>query len=425
MLLEFSVENYRSIRDQMVLSLVADEGKKDPAVPLIPGPGKRQVLPVAMVYGANASGKSNLLRAFQALRLMVYESGENKPNEALQAFDPFRFHPHTPQAPTRFELGFMAETVRYRYEVAVRAAMVFHEALFFYPQGREAKLFEREAQHFSFGDLFKGPKATLAELTAPNQLFLSKAAQNNAQVILPVYRYFLEKLMPIPFLDDGHKNTYLPQTNTEYYTERIIQYLAEEARESAFSKNFLSILKSFDTGFLGFRIKKLDDRFGQAFQVLVSHEVYDDQGKRVGTTEQPLEEESAGTQKLFVLAALVLRSLMQGRVLIVDEFERSLHPHISQFLVKLFQDPQLNPHHAQLVLATHDTHLLNHPDLRRDQIWLIEKDRQGASQLFSLADVQGLRADIPFEKWYLSGRFGAVPGIQSLDFELNLAHEEA
>jgi hypothetical protein len=144
-----------------------------------------------------------------------------------------------------------------------------------------------------------------------------------------------------------------------------------------------------------------------------------------GTVAFDLEDESVGTQKLFGLSAMILNAMERGSVLILDELERSLHPHISRFILSLFNNPRINKNNAQLIAATHDVTLLSEENnLRRDQIWIVEKNREGASELFSLADMKGVRDNVPFEKWYLSGRFGGVPNIESLQFEFDYLDEK-
>ncbi|MEL6944953.1 MAG: AAA family ATPase, partial [Bacteroidota bacterium] len=210
-----------------------------------------------------------------------------------------------------------------------------------------------------------------------------------------------------------------------YYTNKIAEELSKAAGNKLFIENFTQLLKSFDTGIHSFTIRKDESSFKKKYDIFVDHIVYNNAGGEIGKKARSIVEESTGTQKLFVLAGLVLRALMNGRIIIIDEFERSLHPFITAFIIRMFHEPSINTRGAQLVIATHDTNLLSNSELRRDQIWIVEKDQRGMSSLFSLADINGVRAQIPFEKWYLSGRFGGVPGIEALNFELNYQYEEA
>ncbi|MDX2283563.1 MAG: ATP-binding protein [Bacteroidia bacterium] len=412
MLLEFSIENYRSFRDRQTLSLLAGDDPAHPASGLLQGPESMQILPSAIIYGANASGKSNLLRAFQGLRNWLAVHSDLGPDQLIPAAEPFKFQTDLRAQASSFEVYFLAAQTRYRYLLRVSPETVEYEALFFYPQGREARLFERHGSSYEFGDYLKGQKSAIASLTAPNQSYLSKAARNNFQQLLPVYRFFSVGLMPVSFLD-----SYMDQA----YLSKITAELAKSTAQDPFADTFKRLLRSFDTGITDFSITQQPLR--QEHEVVMYHPLYHPDGTLAGTAGHPLGEESAGTQKLFVLGALMLRALMQGRTILVDEFERSLHPLISAYLIRLFHSPRINTRQAQLILATHDSHLLSEEGFRRDQIWMTEKDLQGASSLFALSDISGIRTSAPLEKWYLSGRLGAIPGIEQINFELSYPHE--
>ncbi len=414
MLLSFQVENYRSFQEVQELSLIPDEGKQGHPKHIFEVNEKYQMLRSAVIYGANASGKSNLMKAFQSLRNIIINSANNQHGELIPVYEPFKFFRSTNNLPTRFIIDFLLEKVRYHYEVAFLSKSIVEEKLLFYPEGREASLFKRVEQKFSFGDYLKGKKSTVADLTTPNQLFISKAAQNNIKQLVKVFQYFVRDFMPIPYLDNWVDS---------YYLGRIAKDLLKKKNE-IFFQNFKQLISSFNTGVLDFRIETIPVFEDQEFEFFVKHQQYDIERHKIGEIELPLAEESTGTQKLFVIGALILRALMNGRVIIIDEFERSLHPMITSYLLDLFHNPEINSRGAQLIIATHDTNILTSTPLRRDQIWIIEKDRLGMSELLSLADISGVRSDIPFEKWYLSGRFGGVPSIKSLNFEIAFENEK-
>ena len=416
MLLEFSIENYRSFWDRQVLSLLPDEGKNEYPENIFLTSKKAKILKASVVYGANASGKSNLIRSMLALRQIIYNSANHAPDTPFEEYDPFRFNPTTEKGPTQWGIDFLIDQIRYHYEVSILKYEVVREELFFYPQSREAKLFVRDRQQFEFGDYLKGQKAVIAELTGPNQLYLSKAAQNNLQQLVEVYQFFSQDFMSIPFLDNWVDS---------YYMDRIAKELIKASEHTAFRQNFFQLISSFDTGIVDFHIEKNENPSDPDYEIFVDHKVFDDVGKEQGIKRHSIKEESTGTQKLFVLGGLVLRALMNGRIIIIDEFERSLHPFITRFIIQMFHNPKINTQGAQLVIATHDTHLLANSELRRDQVWIVEKNKEGASELYALSDVNGIRSNVPFEKWYLSGRFGGVPGLSHLNLKLNFQHEEA
>ena len=161
MLLEFSIENYRSFRDKQTLSMVPDEGKKEEAGHIIETDGQYKALRSAIIYGANASGKSNLMKAMQALRNLVLSSAGRAPDKPFGEYEPFLFNPRTASAPVSFEVNFLQEEVRYNYRVSILREQVVEEQLLFYPEGRESKLFRRIGQEFEFGDYLKGQKVVV------------------------------------------------------------------------------------------------------------------------------------------------------------------------------------------------------------------------------------------------------------------------
>lgn len=420
MILEFSVENYRSFRDKQTFSMLPDEGKTEYSDNIFTLSDKYKFLTSAVIYGANASGKSNFMRALGALRNLILTGGNTTPGQSLEDYEPFKLHTETMFHPTVFEIDFLIKGVRYSYLIASHGIRIFEEKLLLFPEGKEAKLFHRNLQEFSFGDYLKGQKSVVKNLTSENQVFLSKAAVNNIQQLKDIYLYFAQDFMSIPFLDSWIDS---------YYSNRIAQELLKKSQNELYIKNFKSLVKSFDTGILDFKIKKNygSDSFRDKYEILTSRNIFSKKNnggyEQFGESFQPIHEESTGTQKLFVLGGLVLRAIMNGRTIMIDEFERSLHPKITKFLIDIFHNPEINKKGAQLIIATHDTNLLSSNEFRRDQIWIVEKDQQGASELFSLADATGILKNANYEKWYLSGKFGGLPGIESLNFELNFKHE--
>lgn len=415
MLLEFSVSNFRSFKSEQTFSMLADEKGKNPYEEKVVPFKNIRILRSALIYGANASGKSNLMRAFQSLRFLILNSGDMDPEETFKEIQPFAFDPSCEELPTRFSIYFILNNIRYAYKVGVTKKEVIEEGLFFYPKGRETKLFVRKDKKFSFGESLLGAKSTIEKITASNQLYLSKAASNNMKQLVDVYLYFKNSFMSIPFLDSW---------NDIYYVNRLAREIMESSNQLKFIENFKSLLRSFDTGLIDFRIESLP--FSDDYSIEVERNVFDEHGEILGSKFQPFEEESTGTQKLFVIGGLILRALMHGRVILIDEFERSLHPLINSLIFQIFNSPKINFKNAQLIIATHDTYLLSKEnDLRRDQIWFVEKDFTGSSELFSISDIEGVRKDVPFEKWYLSGRLGGIPNIENLNFELNFQYEKA
>lgn len=416
MILEFSIENYRSFKDRQTFSMIPDEGKIGNIDNIITIAKKYKVLKTAILYGANASGKSNFIKAFKALRDLITKSAERKPHETFEEYDPFAFSTETSQGSTAFEIDFLLEEIRYNYAFAIESATVVQEKLSFYPKGKETKLFSRNWQDFEFGESLKGQKAVLSELTAENQLFLSKGAVNNITQLMQIYDFFKQQFLVIPVMDKLEETIYVNQIISE-------NLLSEN--NPAFYKKFRILLKSFDTGVLDFKIEEKEKGSWSLsdYKISMEHELYDAENNATGTLFRPIYEESTGTRKLFALAGLILKALENGSTLITDEFERSLHPTISNYIISMFNNPEINTKGAQLIAATHDTNLLSNEKLRRDQIWIVEKDKTGASELFALTDLKGVRNNVPLEQWYLSGRFGGIANLESLNFELAYKNE--
>jgi AAA15 family ATPase/GTPase len=411
MILEFSIENYKSFRERQTFSLIPDESKNEAADHFFSVNDKYALLRAAVVYGANASGKSNFIEALEAFRNLVLLPADRGPQERFAAYAPFQFSDRTLGAPSIFSLDFLLSGIRYTYTLCISAVAVLNESLYFCPQGREAKLFARTGQKYEFGEYLKGQRAVVAELTNANQLFLSKGAGNNIPQLMEVHRFFNESLLVLPFDDVREEYSYL---------DLIAERIRKAPKNDPFLRNFTALLKSFDTGILHFKVEESDNPATKSkYEILTQHLHFDQNDKERGVATFLLEWESKGTQKLFVLGGLLLETLMQGRIMVIDEFERSLHPLISSYLIQLFHNPEINNRGAQLVLATHDTNLLGSTGFRRDQIWIVEKDKTGASTLYSLSDVTGIIKGAPYQSWYLSGRLGGIPSIQSLDFELN------
>lgn len=200
MILEFSIENYKSSESGKP-SLWFRMGKSEAANHLVSVGDKYTLLRSAVIYGANASGKSNFIKALEALRSLVLLPADRGPRERFAQYAPFQFNDRTQNAPTIFSLDFLLDGIRYTYSVSISAVAVLKESLYFYPQGREAKLFVRTGHTYEFGDYLKGQRSVVAELTNANQLFLSKGAGNNIAQLIDVYRFFSESLLVIPFDD--------------------------------------------------------------------------------------------------------------------------------------------------------------------------------------------------------------------------------
>jgi uncharacterized protein len=393
-LIQFRVENHRSLRDEQTLSLVA--GSEAAGGHVLRGAGASEALvPVAAIYGANASGKSNVLSAINFMVRSVRDSQRRWEVEAVPV-EPFLLS-RKQDEPSLYEADFLHGEIRMRYGFRVSLARVEAEWLFAWPHGRRSTLFERERDAFSFGKALRGENEAIRQLTRTNSLFLSAAAQNNHQLLLPVFRQV------------GRWRLAEPQRPRP--TTASLALSKALAAGSPDRDAVLRLLREADTGIVDAVVKQATD-WDSEDKLELWHRAFDE-----SLVPLPLELESAGTMTLLRLAPLIAAALRQGRLLCIDELEASLHPALAAGVVRLFNDPVSNPNNAQLIFTTHDTNLLGtvtgSPALRRDQVWFTEKDGEGATTLYPLTDFHP-RKEENLERGYLQGRYGAVPFLGDL-----------
>ncbi|MCE7079836.1 ATP/GTP-binding protein [Streptomyces sp. ST2-7A] len=412
MLLRFTVANFASFRDEAELTLIAEKRHEDLAVRAVPR-SRQWALPVAGVFGPNAAGKSNLSHALAFVRGAVLNSHQRWRPRAEIARRPFLLDPETVKQPSRFAVEFVAGGIRYDFGFVCDSKEFLEEWLYSYPEGRPRKVYERRAgSPIVFGPTLHGQKVQLERMLRPNSLFLSAAAANNHEQLLPVFDWFADDLR-IAW-----------EHNFEGRLRETRHYL--EARES---KAVLALLKYADLGVenVSFSDVKLLPEQAARIAELIRHLDSDADGVSpdgisagmevelshvVGGREfkLPLELESSGTRTWLGIVGPIVSTLMGGCVLVIDELDARLHHHLSAQFIRLFQDPRTNPNGAQLLFNTHDAGLLG-PEavatLRRDQVWFSEKV-DGATSLYPLMDYK-VRSVENMEKRYLGGRYGGLP----------------
>lgn len=417
MLLSFSVKNFRSIRDEQEFSMVAGRlaDADDPGTVLLAS-GVR-ALRVAAIYGANASGKTNVVRALHYMAAAVAHSHRSwAPGDAVRT-EPFRLSEATQREPTSFDLHLFLDGTRYRYGFVIAPEGVLEEWLYAFPQGRQQTWYSRVRQsgkdEFKFGKNLGGANQAIRALTRENSLFLSAAAQNNHEQLTPIYKWFTERLAFVRG-DRQHLavSTARTSTNPERHA-RLVKLLSaadlgiqdisfEESDPDEKTKRAMEALSAASNA-------KLAEQF-KVLRVLVSHRSAD-----AGADVQfEIGDESAGTTALLGLLGPALNVIEHGGTLVVDELDASLHPLLALELVQLFGDNSRNPKNAQLIFNTHDTNLLDRRFLRRDQIWFCEKDKDGSTRIYPLSDFRPRKLE-NLERGYLQGRYGAVPFIGRLE----------
>ena len=417
MLVEFSVTNFRSIKEETRLSLVASRDKKhgdsNVVEPQLAENGRPiWLLRSAAIYGANASGKTNLLRGLQTMRDIVLDASGSLDELPVT---PFRFDPECHTLPTSFEVICVADGVRYQYGFSATPHEVTDEWLYAWPSGRMQVWFERSRSETSgepswkLGGKLMGDREVWRRATRPQALFLSTAVSLNSTQLLPLFNWFRKRLHVASVGGWG------PDFSVKYCRENdqadIVGFLTAadlavtgiQIVEKDFSPDMLPRdmppeLKNF--------AEKLAEK-GTWVDVFLRHQPIG--GK---SAELEMDEESHGTQKMFALAGPWLDSLDKGNVIVFDELHDNLHPALVRFLINHFHDPETNPYGAQLIFSTHDTSILDRDVFRPDQIWFCERNEHLETRLFPLSDFRLRRSVEDLEKAYLAGRFGALPYIR-------------
>lgn len=411
MLLEFRVRNFRSLRDEQVLSFVAATDKSLTATNTVQSGIKAapSLVRSAVIYGANASGKSNVIKALQYMRGVVAESASVIQPGQTFAVQPFRLDKTSGGQATAFEVTFIIEGVRYQYGFELTTKRVTSEHLLVYRAFKPQQWFERtydpqtERDHYDFGPGLAGQKSVWEKATRPNSLFLSMAVQLNSEQLRPIYDWFIKKLAIF--------NEIAP-LNPQFSVDMLRQPDGKMAicnflRAADISIADINVVTNKVMG----QAVQLDFATGKTEVRNEEQEVNELQFQHVtdsGRAMFGLSDESMGTQRLLFLTGPILDILKQGLTLVVDELDSSLHPLLVRRLVELFHSPEFNPNGAQLLFSTHDTSLLDPELFRRDQIWFIEKDREQASKLYPLTDFSP-RKNEALERGYLIGRYGALP----------------
>jgi uncharacterized protein len=413
MLIDFRVANHRSLRDEQVLTMeagrVGDEA--DPRPRHVSGHAE-PLLTVAGLYGANASGKSNVLAALAFMDEAVRLSHRAWAPDKGVPRDPFAWGPRKTE-PSLFEVTLLRDGVRYQYGFSASDERFLEEWLYAWPNGKKQIWFERDGSTFKFGENLKGENKLIEGVTRPNALFLSAAAQHNHPQLQPLFLW-LPSLRTINF--PIGRRSLANQFQADAIVLGLIDHLRKQPQMPPEAKRYTkeapefvcNLLKRADLGIVDWRMREQESEREDAADVIFDLKHQSDSDN----AWLPLDEESRGTQALFRLAWPVFWVLDNGGLLLIDELERSLHPALAREVIRQFNDPVANSKNAQIVFTTHDTNLLGttvgEPALRRDQVWLTEKNPEGATVLYPLTDYKPRKAE-NLERGYLQGRYGAIP----------------
>jgi uncharacterized protein len=428
MLLQFSIKNFRTFKDKATLSLIASNYDKDTREHenIVNNEifGLR-LLKSAVVYGANASGKSKLLDAFAFMRYFVINSSkESQKGETIEV-EPFRLSTETDNEPSEFEVIFLHKNILYRYGFETTKKSIVSEWLYHKPKTKEVELFYRERSTFNTHErsFTKGNTVVKEGLVRDNALLISVAAQFNEKTAINVLDWF-KRLKTLSGLNEsGYQGFTMGKTEDPEHKVKI-----------------LGLLKAADLGIIDIELQKLDinslpkgmpkelkdkiirevreEKQEYVSDVLTIHKKYNVDLQSAGILNFSLDDdESSGTRKFFALTGPILDVIENGYTLVIDELDSKLHPNLVCKIVSLFNSTEFNKKNAQLIFNTHDTNLLSSGLFRRDQIWFTNKNKYGEAKLYSLADFKSdeVRKTESFEDNYIGGKYGAVPFLGFFD----------
>lgn len=412
MILEFSVKNFLSFKEKVTFSMIANSNKElnDNYVEI----GGNKVLKSAAIYGANASGKTNLFKILTLVVLMLRSSNSVDINAKLPLI-PFKLDKGSVNKPSEFEIKFILDESRYVYGFIADKDKIYDEYLYYYPNGRETKIFDRtNINEYSYTQKDEKILREIEAKNAQNKFFLATATNWNFDKTKAAYNFLTNGIGTCNNLEILKNMAYkMYETNPDYLKDFAIDFLQKaDFNIEDYQISQIDVPGEFLTAIPEFITKTLPDK-PKAYQVLFKHKNSDNY--------LSIDEESLGTQMIFAFIPFLADSLKNKKVLIIDELDKSLHPFLVQYIVEIFNDAEINKNGSQLIFNTHDTNLLDLNILRREQIWFTEKNSEtGESDLYSLSDFS-VRKQENVEKGYMLGRYGAVPFIKN---DFNLWEEE-
>lgn len=428
MIRQFSTSNYKTFKNRVTLSLVAsnyDKETRETENIIFNDKFKLRNLKSAVIYGANASGKSKFIEALMFMkRFAISSSNDSQKGDEIDV-DPFRLDPESIKSPSEFEVVFLFDDVQYRYGFEVNKKKVIAEWLYKKPKTKEIELFYRDEQNFDIHqkNFKKGALAVKEGLVRDNALLLSLAAQLNDETAINVINWFKSLKTISGLREEGYQG-----------------YTMSRTKEPKTKQRILELLKAADLGIQDIKLELLDieklpkdlpkdirdklireskeDNSEIVSDVLTTHRQFNSNKKYINDIHFSMDEdESSGTKKFFALTGPIIDVLENGYILVIDELDSKLHPNLVCKLVSLFNSKALNPKNAQLIFNTHNTNLLGSGLFRRDQIWFTEKDKYGSAKLYSLADfkTESVRKNEAFEENYIRGKYGSIPYLESFE----------
>lgn len=433
MLIEFRFRNYRSFRDEAVLSMEAT-GLGTFRNSLIHFTNDTKLLPGVAIYGKNGGGKSNVIRAFWLAVQFIRNAQRTQHEKAEIPVMPFALNDYSNEEPTEFHFVYVVDGVKYWYGLSATKEKVYSEYLYHAPKKQKALVFSREGQEFTFTEE-KPRRRLISEAVRENQLFFSVACTMNDSACISAMRWFRECV----FFSRDYSD--IPRQLLDYYEDKnMLRAISDYAKaadlgiedmqfefnnqdiveDGSFPDNMPEGIKAALTQFMHTLSETSGNsevhlRMGQV-TAKSSHYGENRNGQR-GLYSLDLSDESDGTRKLMALAPAIESALRTGGILLVDELERELHPMLVNFIISKFQSKKSNPNGAQIVFTTHDTELMSMELLRKDQLYFADKDTaDGSSELYSISEFSTRTTD-NIRKGYLVGKYGATPDIELEEVE--------
>ena len=417
MFIEFTIKNFGPFKNKTTFSMEStpldgNEGN------LLDSPLKEPLLGAAVIFGANASGKSYILKAMEVLQLMV--RAPMNPNITYPWYQPFRASKDTLAAPTELSIAFTVGDIRYDYSISFDRNHVVSESLYRFPNGRKALVFLRNGQNFQFGrTTMRGLKSS-SLLTSPSSSFLSVAAQYNNEACMAAHMGIVNDIIILGGNLSSMLNKVIEHINTNPESKkhmmkamRIADMGICDISGTVKTRKAEELINQIPQQVIGLMMATGNTEVAET-SLYLEHDFKDSDVDR-GMLRFPFEIESNGTMQLFCLMGPVIDALEQGYAVMIDEFGTFLHSDIAKWLIRQFRRAS-NPNRAQLIVNTQDQSLLSLELLRRDQVWFTQKDMDtGSSELYSLSDFNGVRADIDLQKSYSIDKFGAKPFISNED----------
>ncbi len=435
MFIEFKIGNFRSFRDIQKFTMQAaplrtnDNGLDEGNVFTT---SDFRLLKSKAIYGSNASGKSNLVKAFAAFTMMVMNCVSAESITKVIWGESFKLLTDWDNEPIFFQYIFLNEGLIYRYGFQILNEKVTYEWLFEGEKGNEKELLMRNRNEYKikkenfigadkFVELASSPGN---ELFRDNTLFLTAAALNG-NIIASKLRNNIKSIMLIDGIADDDARLFGMHT-LDKGTEKQKNALKNFMNGGDIGIENLELKEIMENDFeKGFNNESKESINRKALSLFSSHIRYDENGKMIDKIFVPFGKwESEGSSKLFGVGAVILESLDKGRAIIIDEFDARFHPNLTLKIVELYNSRETNPHNAQIIFVTHDTGLLRRAELRRDQICIVNKDKYGISTLSTLIEFKGVRKDASYEREYLNGNYEGVPFLDKIDRVVMQNNEE-